>query len=355
MTRGRLSRLGFVLCLSACPATEDAGPTAEHVASPQEGEANAASPKGAASPDTSTASTNTNFAPRLVGDVLPNAAPESFEFAMKVPCEVQARRFSYRSEKDSSVIRLRVEFSRHSRGIEVRLFDLELESFKGQPMDAPELRDAAKTFTDAAATSLPSFVISRRGQFIQTTDAGQRIAQLKKMYSGELSQGVLTVAGDEADMVAQLEAETASRWADWSGRWNGVKLTPGLPQPTEDLLVNMRGSDSIDSTNSIEHLGTVRTRDDLRLLRHVSDMGGGGLAAATADTLREVSQQLGRPRPPAGVTDSMRRTSTLYAAVEPAHGIAHRTRRETTVTAQGHKGTKIEEWEFAWSLAKGCR
>jgi hypothetical protein len=42
-------------------------------------------------------------------------------------------------------------------------------------------------------------------------------------------------------------------------------------------------------------------------------------------------------------------------AFEPTRGIAHRTRRETTVTVQDRVVETIEEWEFDWTNAEGCR
>lgn len=63
-----------------------------------------------------------------------------------------------------------------------------------------------------------------------------------------------------------------------------------------------------------------------------------------------------RCRHDASCTDTGKtRASSDFVAFEPTRGIAHRTRRETTVTVQDRVVETIEEWEFDWANAEGCR
>jgi len=301
--------------------------------------------------------TDPGFRPLFAGNVDPGADDDKFSFSLKLPCTVPARQFTYRSKKHSRVVRLNVVFEEHNEGYQVRMQDLQLETFDGERLDndAPELYEVAKTFVSAVSTQLPTFVVSKKGAFVETLDAAELVAKMREESSPLVSKKVLDALDDDAELMAYLETLTHSRWHDWVGRWNGRSIRPGEQQQEQEQLPGTWTEASIDVDSTVEHLGTLGDSARLRFLRSKNVATDDRVSALATDQVRELTARMGLEAPPPGVIGPIRWESTLYAVLDPASVRPHRTRRETVVEAGDHRFRRIEEWEFDWTHATGCR
>ncbi len=356
------STLLLIVVLGGCAAKSSASSEPPPRAEP------ATSSSAASGPITvvvepSSRETDPGFWPPLRARIEPDAPADTVTFGWKTPCSVPARSFKSRSGKGSAITRMNVVFEARDDGDVVRLEDLEFERLNGEVIDTEEERAPVESTLTMVRTAMPRFFISPDGAFERVVGMDEMMDAVLAMKGA--SEKVAEIVR-RPQMQAQLQAVAGYIWLTWVEAWAGLVLRPAELVKGEQLISVF--STSIPADFVVEHLGTLESAPQLRLLHTRSVVDGEEATEAMRRVARGLSEQVEGPPGDENAIESVRRFDDLWVAIDyieadgrvliaidPDGAFPHHVRRETVIEVNDQRREDVQAWEFDWSKAVGCR